>query len=341
MKSEKSFRKKIFGGFNSRDVVDYLAQMSRERREETEALRAGADKLRRERDALLAERNAEDFGRIADGAAGPGCFPSGDTAALMEEREEMSIRFYEMRKERDALQSRLDAVLRERAGERESNESFTRERAAFESDRASMLDALTRREQERAELAGERSSWYTERSELLEERQRLLMERGGLAAETIRYKAEAESLLQKNRALAEEIKHAGAARERIEREEREAGERLENARAQAESARLETARLITETRVRFNEMMEKSRASALESVLELDRMRGFLARFPDRFAETEQILTQMENDPRPYVREFVPPAFDEAVSKSPSGNAPPDGDVNSPEGNIDPGRRVE
>jgi len=53
MKSEKSFRKNLVGGFNTRDVVEYLAQMAKERRDETEALRAGAEKLRRERDAAL------------------------------------------------------------------------------------------------------------------------------------------------------------------------------------------------------------------------------------------------------------------------------------------------
>ena len=58
MKSEKSFRKAVIGGFNRRDVAEYLSQMSRERREECEALKAGADRLRAERDAAITARNA-------------------------------------------------------------------------------------------------------------------------------------------------------------------------------------------------------------------------------------------------------------------------------------------
>ena len=280
MKSEKSFRKSLFGGFNTQDVVTYITRTSKAHREEVEALRAGADKLRRERDALA--------GGAAPAAVAPVPPAPAEDAG---ERDELRIQFYEMRKERDALRSELDAVLVRQEGERAAAERFERERAAFENDRSAMLDALTRREQEQAELAGERASWCAERSELLEERQKLLMD----------------------------LENAGATRERIEREEREAGERLEHIRSQAETARQETAKLIAQSRALFGEMTEKSRASALEVVRELDRMRGFFTRFPERFAEPEQLLAQWQNDPRPFVREFVPPAFEEEENPPPGG----------------------
>ena len=278
MKSENSFRKNMFGGFNSHDVVKYIKKKTNEHREEVEALRAGADKLRRERDALLTERGM---------AAGDGqvAVPP-DTS----EQDELRIQFYEMRKERDELHARLEATLSEREGERDASVRFVRERDAFESDRSAMLDTLTRREQEKAELVNERAAWCAERAELIEEKQQMLMQ----------------------------LEQAGATRERIEREEREAEERISLARSQAETIRGETARLIAQSRARFGEMTEKSRSTALEIVLELDRMRGFFARLPERFAEPEQILAQLENDPRPYVRAFVPTAFDEAAEALPA-----------------------
>lgn len=317
MKSEKSFRKSVIGGFNTRDVVDYLAQMSKERREETEALRAGADKLRRERDAVLSEKNARVSGQVHK----PTTAQVGEAVAtLIAERDELArrvtelrneldasreksvlpeegseagelealrLQFYEMRKERDELSTRLDTVLAERESERAAIENFERERAAFESDRSAMLDTLTRREQEKAELAGERSSWYVERSELLEERQRLLLERDGLRSEVARLKDQVDALT-------------------------EAG----HARAQADTIRQDTARMIAETRSRFDELMASGRSSALEIVLELDRMRIFFARFTERFDEMEQGIAQLENDPRPRVREFVPATFEDFGNES-------------------------
>ncbi|MDR0326022.1 MAG: hypothetical protein LBI19_08030 [Oscillospiraceae bacterium] len=281
MKSEKSFRRNLFGGFNTRDVVNYLTQVSKERREEFDALRAGAEKLRRERDELLAG------GAVAGGVQTVAVAAEDDA-----ERDELRIQFYEMRKERDELQMRLDTTLAERESERIAAERFERERAVFEGDRASMHDSLTRSEQEQAELASERAVWCAERAELMEERQKMLM------------------LLER----------AGATQERIEREESEAAERIEQMRSQAEAVRRETARLIAESRARFDEMTERGRSSALEIVLELDRMRGFFARFPERFAEPEQILAQMEQDPRPHVRDFVPTEFEEEGSALPVGD---------------------
>ncbi|MCL2004164.1 MAG: hypothetical protein FWG72_09215 [Oscillospiraceae bacterium] len=282
MKSEKSFRKNIFGGFNTRDVVTYLAQTSKERREETEALRAGADKLRCERDELLAQRDG--------GVQTP--FPAADTAEL----DTLRAQLHEARAERDGLKEKLDAVIAEHQNEKAAAETYERERAAFESDRSALLDTLTRREEEQAALADERAQWGVERAELLEERQKLLMERSTYIHEAARLKQESEN--------------AGLSKDRMEREEREAAQRAETARVHAENVRRETARLIAETRARFDEMTEKSRASALEIVLELDRMRGFFTRLPERIAEPEQILKQMEGDPRPRIREFVPPRLD-------------------------------
>jgi chromosome segregation ATPase len=284
MKSEKSFRRNLFGGFNARDVVKYLAQVSKERREETEALRAGADKLRKERDELLVQLEGNSLPPTA--------------AADAAERDELRLQFYEMRKERDELQDKLEKLTAQRENEIASSEEYRRERAAFESDRSAMLDALTRREEETAELANERAKWGAERAGLLEERQKLLMERGSHIGEAARLK--------------QELENAGMSRERREREEREAAQRVENARAHADNIRTETARLITETRARFAEMAEKSRVSSLEVVLELDRMRGFFTKFPERFAEPEQILSQLEGDPRPRIREFVPPRIEDA-----------------------------
>ncbi len=49
-KSVRSFRKAIVGGFSKKDVVDFLHSSAKERNEEIEAYRAGAEKLREERD---------------------------------------------------------------------------------------------------------------------------------------------------------------------------------------------------------------------------------------------------------------------------------------------------
>jgi hypothetical protein len=271
VKSEKSFRRNLFGGFNTRDVVNYLAQASKERREETEALRAGMEKLRRERD-----ERAPDPPQMP-GPDVPGEQPVGPIPA-----EELNV----LRSERDELLKKLDDFITERETGRESSERLAREQTAFENDRSSMQDALTRCEEEKAALAAERAKWGEERAALLEERQKLLMERDAFIAEAERLKREMES--------------ASISRERTEREEKETA-----------NIRSELARLVTETRARFDEMNEKSRASALEVVLELDRMRGFIAKFPERIAELESILTQLENDPRPRIREFVPPRIEE------------------------------
>ena len=50
--SEKSFRTAVVGGFNRQDVLEYISASARERHNEIDAYRAGADKLRGERDAL-------------------------------------------------------------------------------------------------------------------------------------------------------------------------------------------------------------------------------------------------------------------------------------------------
>ncbi len=51
-KSEKSFRTAMVGGFNRQDVLDYISAVKKEHHNETDAYRAGAEKLRGERDAL-------------------------------------------------------------------------------------------------------------------------------------------------------------------------------------------------------------------------------------------------------------------------------------------------
>lgn len=51
-KIEKSFRTAMVGGFNRRDVLEYISASAREHHNEIDAYRAGADKLRGECDAL-------------------------------------------------------------------------------------------------------------------------------------------------------------------------------------------------------------------------------------------------------------------------------------------------
>jgi chromosome segregation ATPase len=282
MKSEKAFRRCMFGGFHPHDVVNYISKKTKEYREELEALRSGADKLRRERDALLAEQPSADAPPVPAPAVTAAPSPVKDNSAM----DELRIQFYEMRRERDDLRSKLDSLTYAREAERETVASFERERAAFESDRASLLTTLTRREEEKAELANERAAWFAEKAELTEERQRLV----------------------------HALKNADVSREQMKREEEETARRLEDAKAQAAAVRQETAKLIAESRAFFDDMNEKSRASALEIVLELDRMRAFFARFPERFADPGQILSRLESDPRPHVREFTPPVFGTAGS---------------------------
>ncbi len=325
MKS-KSFRKSIVGGFNTRDVVDYLAQMSKERREETEALRAGADKLRRERDNALAERGKRD-------PAGRQHAAQAEVASLVDERDRLAkkvetletelqeirversvpeegsaseeleaqrLRFYEMRKERDELREQLDSAIAEREAEHDSISSALKEKAVFEGERDSVIDTLTKREQELAEIVNERAAWLDERARLIDERQELLAEREGTIEKIAALNGNIQKLAERVRALTEEMEQADRSKETLERNLRE-----------AETVKTETARMIAETRARFNEVMSEGKASSLEIVLELDRMRGFFARFAERFAETEQGIAQLESDPRPRVREFVPEIFDD------------------------------
>ncbi|MDR1669480.1 MAG: hypothetical protein LBR76_05950, partial [Oscillospiraceae bacterium] len=56
-RSEKSFRTAMVGGFNRQDVLEYISSSAREHQTEVDAYRAGADKLRGERDALTARVN--------------------------------------------------------------------------------------------------------------------------------------------------------------------------------------------------------------------------------------------------------------------------------------------
>lgn len=58
IKSEKSFRIAAIGGFNRQDVMDFISTSARERQEEIEAYRIGAERLRNERDRLSAELGA-------------------------------------------------------------------------------------------------------------------------------------------------------------------------------------------------------------------------------------------------------------------------------------------
>jgi DNA repair exonuclease SbcCD ATPase subunit len=280
----------MFGGFHPHDVVNYISKKTREYREELEALRSGADKLRRERDTLLAEQDKPpaDFPPepvyVPVVAAPPA--PPPDNTALDELRaqlDERRVQFYEMCRERDGLRSKLEALTQAQEAGREAMESFERERDAFEGDRASLMTALTRREEEKAELANERAAWFAEKAELIDERKSLLLA----------------------------VEQAGASREQMRREEEESARRLEDVKAQAANVRQETAKLIAQSRAFFDEMNEKSRASALEIVLELDRMRAFFARFPERFADPGQILSKLESDPRPHMREFKPQVFEQ------------------------------
>lgn len=322
----KSFRKSIVGGFNTRDVVDYLAQMSKERREESEALRAGADKLRRERDDAVAARGGRD-------PAGRQHAAQAEVASLVEERdrlakrveslevelqsakldraipeegsvsqerEELLLQFYEMRKERDDLREKLDVTVAKHEAESNSFSRAREEKAIFESERDSVINTLTRREQELADIVNERAAWLEERARLVDERQELIAEREGAAGKIAALNNNVQKLAERVRSLTEEMEQADRSKEALERNIRE-----------AETVKTETVRLIAETRARFTEVMSEGKASSLEIVLELDRMRGFFARFAERFAETEQGIAKLESDPRPRVREFVPETFDE------------------------------
>jgi chromosome segregation ATPase len=256
----------MFGGFHPQDVVNYIAKKNREYKEELEALRSGADKLRRERDGLITGDPPS--------SSEPKYASVGSAAQTADSTDELRIQFYAMRRERDELRAKLDTLSFDRESERSAMERFERERSVFEADRSSLFTALTRREEEKAELA-------KERADLLEENQRL-------------------TLL---------LEQAGATREQIKMEREDAEKRLEDLKTQAVSVRQETARLITESRTFFDDMNEKSRTSALEIVLELDKMRSFFTRFPERFADTGQVLSKLESDPRPFMREFKPQVF--------------------------------
>jgi len=258
----------MFGGFHPQDVVNYIAKKNREYKEELEALRSGADKLRRERDGLLSgEAPSPSEPKYASVGSAPQTSSADST-------DELRIQFYAMRRERDELRTKLDTMSFDRESERSAMERFERERSVFEGDRSSLFTALTRREEEKAELA-------KERADLLEENQRL-------------------SLL---------IDQAGATREQIKLEREDAERHLDDLKTQSAAVRQETARLISESRAFFDDMNEKSRTSALEIVLELDKMRAFFTRFPERFADTGQILSKLESDPRPFMREFKPQVF--------------------------------
>jgi chromosome segregation ATPase len=318
----KSFRKSIVGGFNTRDVVDYLAQMSKERREEAEALRAGADKLRRERDDAVAARGKSGRQHAAqaevaslveerDSLAKRAEALDAELAALKlerampedgsasSEREALLLQFYEMRKERDTLKEKLEAAEARRKAESESISRAFREKAVFEGERDSVIGTLTRREQELADIVNERAAWLSERAHIMSERQELLAEREAANGRIAALSGNLQKLAERVRALTEEMEQTDRSREALERNLRE-----------AEAVKAETARLIADTRARFNEVIAEGKASSLEVVLELDRMRGFFARLSDRFGETEQGLSKLASDPRPRVREFMPEEFD-------------------------------
>jgi hypothetical protein len=323
----------MFGGFHPQDVVNYISKKNKEYREELEALRFGADKLRRERDALLASQNEAQpapapaappepvyVPLVAEPAVVPESAeivapepvlreqiaPEPEIApvavrdnqvveelniqleGLRSQLDERRVQFYEMCRERDELCSKLEALTLAQEEERGDLEKYRREREAFEGDRASLLDAITRSEEEKAELANERAAWFTEKAELIQEKESILLA----------------------------MEQAGASREQIKKEEEESARRIEEVKSQAAAVRAETAKLISQSRAFFDEMNEKSRNSALEIVLELDRMRGFFAKFPERFADPGQILSKLESDPRPYLREFKPQVFETAEEES-------------------------
>ena len=167
MKKEQSFRKTVVGGFNRRDVIDYLARAAKERREETEALRAGAEKLRRERDDAL------------EAAVIP---PQGTPGG---EYEEMRLRFYDMRGRLDEAVTRAETLQAERDAAQTALERFQQENAVFISDREAMQEAFTRVEGEVASLTAERAEWLGERSAIQDEleRMRRTLEQAGATRE--------------------------------------------------------------------------------------------------------------------------------------------------------------
>lgn len=188
MKNEKSFRKTVAGGFNTRDVVEYLSKLSREHREEVEALRAGAEKLRKERDAALAGRNIVPLPAPASDE-----FADDPVGALVMERDTLRKENGQLREalvqmgvsvgdsqdplanfvsqeERvrwDEERARWEEERAQRAGEQafwqEERERWTEERTRWEEERARLREDQADREEERVRWQAERADWQMER----------------------------------------------------------------------------------------------------------------------------------------------------------------------------------
>jgi chromosome segregation ATPase len=104
IRSEKSFRIAAIGGFNRQDVMDFIASSARERREEIEAYRTGAEKLRGERDKYSAALEAmSGVKERADGL-------SSANKALFAEKEQLRSALEDLRNKHASLQEENNSL---------------------------------------------------------------------------------------------------------------------------------------------------------------------------------------------------------------------------------------
>ena len=160
--NDKMFRKKMFGGFHSDDVVEYLSQLSQERQEEIEALRIGAEKLRRERDAAL-------LSKISEPSENQDLAPELD--ALRAQVEGLVFEREENQRNLEKLRSQLDLLEKERGDLLEKLANVE----TAPSDNSELIELRTQLGNLLEELEAEQSSGRREmeslRKELAEARQ--------------------------------------------------------------------------------------------------------------------------------------------------------------------------
>ena len=304
---DRSFRKSTFGGFNRQDVAAYLQSMAREHREETDALRAAADKLRtecntykrqmdeqRQTQEEAALRNANLSTVVAD--------RDRDLEALRHEVSGLGAELERTRADVLRLQSELGAARGEAQSLRDRVMDADEQAAQAARRAQSLEERLAEMAASEVELVNTRAALAEERSQSAAMSERMSAQNAALA----RYEA-------KMKEVEEEVGSLTDFKARLSEVERAAYRRAEaietEARVNAERTGEALLKDAAEMKNRLGALRREATAAATAAITELEKARTQLEYVEAIFGGLDERLNHIIGEGKPVIRDFVPQEF--------------------------------
>lgn len=304
---DRLFRKSSFGGFNKQDVAAYLQSMAREHREETEALRGAADKLRAECNTYKSQlderqRAQEEFAMRNMSLSEALAAKEQEAGALRREAAEAGAELERLRSEIMRYENEING-LKDEARTMSDRVTLAEERLGQAEDRTRAM------EQRVAELATEEAELFRTRANLADEHAQVLSLSETVGVQNTKLKEYEEKL----REVETEVGSITDFKARISEVERAAyrrAEAIENeARRNAEIAGEALQKDATEMKNRLTLLRREAFAAAAAAVAELEKARTQLEYVDAVFGGLDERLDGVLGCTGPVIRDFVPEEF--------------------------------